>query len=221
MEGCRIIFPAPGRAELEQVPSDSRPLGPDEIAGRTLATLVSPGTELAIYQGRYAGAKFPFAPGYAAVFEVQAVGQQVKDLAPGDGAFCMGPHRSFQRASRGEAIAVPGGLAAESAVFARMIGISMTTLATTRARPPAKVLVTGLGLVGHLAARAFGLCGYEVLACDPDASRRALAEGKGIGPVLPAVPADDAKLAGKIELVVECSGHEQAVLDACRVVAPG
>jgi threonine dehydrogenase-like Zn-dependent dehydrogenase len=37
--------------------------------------------------------------------------------------------------------------------------------------------------------------------------------------VLPAAPLTDA-IRGKVALVVECSGHEQAVLDACNIVRP-
>ena len=113
---------------------------------------------------------------------------------------------------------LPEGLSPETAVFARMMGISMTTLTTTTARPPAKVLVTGLGLVGHLAAKIFDLCGYEVIACDPAESRRNIALKFGIKNVLPKVPLDNPDIAAKVALVIDCSGHEQAVLDGCNIV---
>jgi len=214
----RVIFAAPGEAELVEVRPGAPPLGPTEVAGRTLATLISPGTELAVYQGQHAKGKFPCGSGYAAVFQVRAVGVEVADIKPADRVFCMGPHQSFQRVRREDVLPVPAGLAPQTAVFVRMMGVSMTTLATTAARPPAKVLVTGLGLVGHLAARAFETCGYEVIACDPVRSRRDIALQCGIRNVLPAVSPDDPQIAGRVALVVECSGHEQAVLDACRVV---
>ena len=50
-------------------------LGPTEVAGRTLASLVSPGTEL---NGSYLGQNFPRTPGYSAVFEVEHVGTDVE-----------------------------------------------------------------------------------------------------------------------------------------------
>src|SRR5947209_1491064 len=86
------------------------------------------------------------------------------------------PQERDERAARERALPVPEGLAPEHAVFARLMGVSMSTLTTTRARPPAKVLVTGLGLVGHLAAKIFAACGYEVTACDPSPVRREFAE---------------------------------------------
>jgi len=210
-----VAVTAREQAELVAAPRPAEPLGPHQVEGRTLATLVSPGTELA---SAYLGERFPRTPGYAAVFQVEAVGCEVGDAAVGDRLFCMGPHRSWQRVRAAEAVAVPAGLAAEAAVFARMMCVSMSTLTTTTARPPEPVLVTGLGLVGHLAAQVFARGGYQVTAVEPLEPRRELASAAGIERVLPSVPLDDERLAGTMALVVECSGHEQAALDGCRMV---
>jgi threonine dehydrogenase-like Zn-dependent dehydrogenase len=210
-----VTITAREQAELLPIEPDARPLGPREVTGRTLASLISAGTEIA---GAYQGTGFPCVPGYAAVFEVEAVGSEVGDLGVGERAFCMGPHRSYQRVAREQALSVPDTLPPEQAVFARMMSVSMSTLTTTTARPPAPVLVTGLGLVGHLAAKIFASCGYPVTACDPSVSRRQVAEQSGIRRVLPAVPLDEAGFAGEVALALECSGHEQGALDGCRVV---
>lgn len=201
-------------AELLEDSRDEAPLGPTEVAGNTVVSLISPGTELAMF---YKGENFPQTPGYAAVFEVQEVGVDVRGLEVGDYAFCSGSHRSFQRWEAQDVLRVPEGLPPEKAVFARMMGVTMSTLTTTSARPPAKVLVTGLGPVGHLAAKIFAACGYEVLACDIAPARRELALRSGIAEVVEAVPLDDPAWNGKTSLVIECSGHEQAVVDGCGV----
>jgi threonine dehydrogenase-like Zn-dependent dehydrogenase len=211
---CGVVVTARERAELQPIEIDKTPLGPKEVAGHTLATVISAGTELA---WNYTGKEFPSRPGYAAAFHVEAVGAEVGDIKPGDLVFCMGKHQSYQRMTRPNVVPVPKGLSAEAAVFARMMGISMSTLTTTTARPPGKVLVTGLGLVGHLAAQIFAGCGYDVIACDPVAARREIAERMGLR-ALPAVPVEDPTVAGQVDLVIECSGHEQAVLDGCKVV---
>jgi len=210
-----VTITAREQAELLPAERDARPLGPQEVAGRTLVTLISAGTELA---SAYQGQSFPARPGYAAVFEVEEVGAEVRGLGPGDHAFCMGSHRSWQRMGQAEALKLPAGLPPPEAVFARLMGVSLSTLTTTTARPPQTVLVTGLGLVGHLAAQMFQSCGYDVLACDPDERRRALAHEKGIASVYPSVRAPDFPAAGRVALVLECSGHEQAALDGCRMV---
>jgi threonine dehydrogenase-like Zn-dependent dehydrogenase len=210
-----VTITARERAELLTSERSTAPLAAREVAGRTLATLVSAGTELA---GHYQAERFPTVPGYASVFEVEAVGSEVTDIDVGDHAFCMGRHQSYQRAPREVALPVPAGLSPAVATFARMMGVSMSTLTTTTARPPQTVLVTGLGLVGHLAAQIFASCGYDVIACDPLASRREFATRVGLRSVLPAPPLDDERIAGHVALVLECSGHEQAALDGCRIV---
>ena len=216
-----VQFAAKEQAQLAEVESPPDPLGADEVEGPTLATLISPGTELASYQEQarfYRPPTYPHGSGYAAVFQVEAVGPGVASVRPGDVVFAMKPHRSVQRCRQDEVLRVPAGLDPHAATCARMMGICMTTLATTNARPPAIVLVTGLGIVGHLAAKVFDRCGYRVIAVDPLESRRELAARTGLADVRPAVPLDDPAVAGPVALVLECSGNEAAALDGCRVV---
>lgn len=210
-----VIVTAPRKAELLPLEIDPSPLKPTEVAGHTLATLISAGTELAY---NYEGQKYPSRPGYAAVFRVESAGAEVTDLKPGDVAFCMGNHQSYQRRMREDVVPVPAGLRPEVAVFARMMGVSMSTLTTTIARPPEMVVVSGLGPIGNMAAQVFTACGYQVIACDPLAERRRVAAEVGLADVRAAIPLDDALVAGRAGLVVECSGHEQAAMDGCKVV---
>ncbi len=209
------------QAALVEEERDPTPLGPREVAGPTIASLVSPGTELACFQGQdaYAGPPgFPRSTGYAAVFRVEAAGAEVTGVRPGDLAFAQTNHRSCQRTTADRIVRVPDGLDAARATIARMMGIGMTTLTTTEARPPAVVLVTGLGIVGNCAAQVFRLCGYRVVAVDPSEPRRELARRCGVEDVRPAVPLDDPAVAGRVSLALECSGHEAAVLDGCKAV---
>jgi len=211
----QIVFTAREQAELLSLPDDAKPLNADEVAGPTLFSLISPGTELANYTG--AGGQFPIHPGYAAVFQVEEAGSGVGDLPLGSIAFCMGPHAARQRCHRRNALPVPESLAPEIAAFARLMSVSMSTLSTTPVRPPAPVLVSGLGPVGHLAAQVFAACGYRVTGCDPVESRRKLLSAKGVE-TLATLPLDQPGYQDLIELVVECSGHEEAALGACKLV---
>lgn len=205
-------------AELVVSNAESEPLSEREVRGRTIRSLISPGTELAGYKGQYSWAQFPFSTGYASVFEVDSVGTAVADLKPGDLAFCMGNHQSRQRALRDQVVPLPAGLSPEVAPFARLMCVTMSTLTTTTARPPSKVIVTGLGIVGHLAARMFHSCGYDVLAIDPIEARREAVIRGGVKNALPSIPLNDPVYVEKVALVVECSGHEQAAMDACKIV---
>ncbi len=217
-EHAIIAVTSRGKAELLPAQPPAEPLGPDEVYGRTLFSLVSAGTEL---NYNYLGASFPTHPGYAAVFRIEAVGSGVKDLEVGSIAFCLGPHRSFQRTERRLAVPVPDGLDPAQATFGRLMCVTMSALTTTGARPPQVVLVTGLGPVGLLGALIFASCGYRVVACDPVETRQAAARQAGLADVRSAIPLDDPAVAGRAALVIECSGHEQAALDGCRAVRKG
>ena len=210
-----VTFTAREQAELLPVLDETLEPAPNEIAGRTLVTLASPGTEL---NGAYIGNQFPRYPGYAAIFEVERIGTEVQGVQPGELRFCMGRHRSYQRFPVTETVAVPAELAPESAVFTRLMGVTMATLTTTPARPPALVMVTGLGPVGNLGAQIFQSCGYQVLVVDPDPTRQELANHVGLNRVYASVPKDDPAVAGQVALQLECSGHEQAAVDGCHVL---
>lgn len=189
-------------------------LQPGEIRGRTLCTLVSQGTEL----GWANGDSFPIRPGYAAVFEVQEVGSEVCGIKPGDLRFAMGQHRATQTHPAWQTLPVPKGLAPEIAVIARLLGVTTSTLMTTRARPGDAVVITGAGPVGFLAAQLFHAFGYRVTVVDPDPVRRGQVTASGIADCRASMPLDDSSLLGKVALVVDCSGHEGAVLDGCKMV---
>lgn len=219
----RIVITGVQRAVLEDYDAPSGALGHDEVAGTTLYTLLSAGTELNIYLGHYDAqglsfGRLPFVPGYAATFRVTDVGDAVEDIEIGDVVYCMGKHAAHQRYARSEVIPLPDGLPPETAVFARLANISMSALTTTRARPPDRVVITGLGLVGLLGAMIFDAAGYEVFAVDPVASRRGIAAQRGIANVGSSI---DIEKTGRVPLVLDCSGHEQAVLDGLLVVEKG
>jgi threonine dehydrogenase-like Zn-dependent dehydrogenase len=218
-----VAFTAQEQVELI-TRDDPGPLGAGQVRGKTLYTLVSPGTELAYgYRGlRYQGqASYPVFPGYAAVFQVEDIGTEVEEYQPGDVVFCMGRHQSVQQVDAQNVVPVPAGLAPEMAPLARLMGVSMTTLMTTAARPGERVLVSGAGPVGYLGAQVFKAAGYEVLVVEPDERRRQNVVSGGIPAVYPCVPVDDPEIADTIALALDCSGHERAVLDACRIVRKG
>ncbi len=210
----RIAFTAPQTAELLERPGFEGPIESGDIRGRTLVSLISPGTEL---NWGFLGSTFPFYPGYASVFQVEEVGDSVEAIQPGDVVFASGGHGERQQMRASAVVRVPPDLKPEVAVFARLMGVSMTTLNVTEVRAPERVLVTGLGPIGNLAAQIFASCGYEVTAIDPVEARRQAALAVGIRDVRSSF-ADIPEFVDKIGLHLECSGHEQAVVDGCKSV---
>lgn len=210
-----IIIPARQTFQLD--PCQDEPLRPGEIRGRTEYTLISQGTELG-----WANAEtFPIRPGYAAVFTVDEIGESVTGFQLGERRFAMGLHRSTQTHKAEFTLPVPDGLPSETAVIARLMGVSMTTLMTTKARAGDAVIVCGAGPVGFLAAHQFQLAGYRVTVVDPDPLRRQQIGASGIKDCRAEMPLQDGSLRGKVALVVDCSGHEGAVIAGCQMLRRG
>lgn len=187
----RVVFPRPWVVELQPFEFDPADLAPDQIAIRSLYTLISPGTELACLSGKESWAKLPFNPGYAGTGEVLAVGSGVGDCHVGDRVFTYTGHASQAKTNRLYA-RLPEGLDPRLAVFARMAAVSITSLRVSSAELGDYVAVTGLGLVGNLAAQLFRLAGCEVIGIDPSPARRALAAQCGLGLVVDSTEALEA-----------------------------
>lgn len=195
-------------------PYQDVPLEAGQIRGRTLYTLVSQGTEIGWAQGE----SFPVRPGYSAVFVVDEIGEGVTGIQKGDLRFAMGFHRSTQTHAVEHTLPVPKGLDPMHATIARLMGVSMSTLMTTRARTGDRVLIIGAGPVGFLAGQLFQIGGYRVTMIEPNTLRRGQLAAAGFPDVRPSMPLDDPDLKGQAALVVDCSGHEGAVLEACQMV---
>lgn len=218
MPGFAVRMTAPGRAALEAGP-EQEPLPEGQIEGVAIASAISPGTEI---EGTFAipdASRFPRGSGYAMVFRITHAGKE-SGFAPGDLAFAMKPHATPVRCLPTQAWKLPKGIDPFAATLARLAGVSWSTLTTTHARPPAKAAVTGLGIVGNLAAQILHASGYRVLGCDPVEDRRAKLDGLGMA-TCAKLPLDDSAWCGQTDLVVDCSGHEAAVLDACKIVRKG
>lgn len=215
----RLCITQPRRAELQMFDEPDVDLPADSIEGVTLASAVSPGTEIGWAFGGNDPSHLPCYPGYAVAMRLTQVGAE-SGFAVGDVVYCSANHRSHVRCKANEAWHIPAGLSPADATIARLAAVSWSTLTTTSARPPDRVVVTGLGIVGNLAAQNFAAAGYRVLACDPLVGRRALLDGLGIE-TRACLPLDDQTWANQTSLVIDCSGHEAAVLDACKLVRKG
>lgn len=203
------------QAELIEVDND-RSLNKDEIKGRTLTSLISPGTELNACYNREKG--FPIFPGYATVCQIEELGEEVVNFNIGDKVFLAGNHKSVNITQAKNCTLIPESLSPEHAVIARLMQVSMTSLITTEARPGDSVIISGFGPVGYLAAQMFLLSGYNIYVVEPDAVRRSLAISSGIEKAFESMPLEKELLNKEISLVVECSGHEQAILNALKIV---
>ncbi|MGQ9514058.1 MAG: zinc-dependent alcohol dehydrogenase [Thermoproteota archaeon] len=222
VEAKRIIFSEPNVVRLEDFEFDPSPTD-NEVAIRTLASIVSAGTELACLAGIEDWAKLPFHPGYGAVGQVIAIGKDVNNVRVGDIVFTHSNHASHAM-SRVVIVKVPDGLDPTYAVFARMASVAITALRVSSAELGDKVAVIGMGLVGNIAAQIFALAGCDIMGIDLLAKRLEVAQICGIENTLNLNKANPIEMVrrwteGKgCETVVEASGSSQAALLAAELV---
>ena len=186
--------------------------GPEQVGGKTLVSLISAGTEINGPYWNTQGWEYPLSCGYSAVFQIDYVCENAQGLKKGDLAFCCGNHADYQLHDGKEVIKLPEGMEPETALFARMAGISMATLSRTNIHPGDKVLVVGLGAVGLLALQAYSACGYRVAGVEPSPERAAFARQLTGLTVYEQLPEEEN---GKSGLALECSGTQQAAMTCC------
>ena len=91
IEGERFTFLSPRNLEIKKFTISPAEIGEKEILLKTKWTLISPGTEVAIYSGedkntyRKGGwCNYPFNPGYANIAEVIEFGKSVNTIKKGN-----------------------------------------------------------------------------------------------------------------------------------------
>jgi threonine dehydrogenase-like Zn-dependent dehydrogenase len=229
VQARRLLFPEINRTAWEAFDVPEVP-APHSVVARSICSLVSPGTELAIYTGKHMGFSLPeppfplipHRPGYALVGEVAALGSAVQGLSVGKRVLMEAGHGTMAIAdTRTHAVVpVPAGVPSVGAPLARMAGIAFTAL---RLAPPQlgdQVVVLGLGLVGLFAGQLFRLAGGRpVLGVDRLPARLKLAEEFSIVPVDTScqelLPALRGALGSRgADIVVEATGSPALVAPA-------
>ncbi|MCK9861665.1 zinc-binding alcohol dehydrogenase [Paenibacillus sp. ATY16] len=218
-ENASVQFVKQGKAALVQETFQERSLDETEIFGKTLVSLISSGSERGGYMDYFGGSRYPMEIGYAVVMQVIDTGSKVKHAKPGDIVFASAPHRLYNFVSEDDIVPMLEGMLPEEAVLCRIPAVSMTAMLKTQIKPVEPVLVTGLGIVGLMCAQMMKHCGYTVYAVDPGEKRRQIARECGLLHVYASIK--DCQAAGRFGLAMECSGAEQAALDALDVLRKG
>ncbi len=233
----QVVFP--GAYQVEFRPQSALPTPrADEFVLETRYSLISPGTELALYMGTHMGlktgstwAKYPFHPGYAAIGRVVARGANVEiEGKIGENAdedtlyFAPTLHESYARNQIGPemfTLPIPAGLAPEKALFCRLAAIAATALEVAPVAPGQSVAVIGAGLIGNLAAQNFRVAGARVAIIETNAARLEIARKCGLNAVLGGenVTAGlENALGGAPDIVIEATGVPALVNAALEMV---
>ncbi|WP_165972391.1 zinc-dependent alcohol dehydrogenase [Paenibacillus piri] len=236
LKNTKVVFKGPLELDYETAGVDWNPDGGLALI-RTEYSLISPGTELALYTGTHVGlpdpankfAKYPFYPGYSIVGRIAAVGSEVTEFRPGDRIYTIGRHAAYNTVDT-QALTVPllklsDSRLDEKAAFARLAAISMTSVMQTDFRIGDTVVVIGMGLIGNLAAQLYMLQGARVIAVDVVDKRLQTAHETGIEHTILSGSGVDLnervkQITGGLlpDVVVEATGSPQLVVPALQLV---
>ena len=230
----QLVFPEKMTVDVEETDIPDTP-GPDEILIENLYSLISPGTELAMFTETHIGfpipdfayAKYPFRPGYAAVGRAVLVGDGVEGISEGDTVFTRGKHASHSLlASNRAAYKLPEGLAVEHAPFAALVQIALTSVRLSNIRLGHTVAVFGQGMIGNFAAQLMKVAGArQVIGIDTVPQRLTISEQCGIDIQIHAEQEDAVERIKALtrdkgaQIVVEATGNPQVAPPAIRSAA--
>lgn len=216
---------APGRLEIRDDLCEPGPPGPGEVLVRTRASAVSPGTELRTLFDPQTAFPLEGGTGYMAAGVIEAVGDGVSSVKPGDRVACAsgGPHRDLLCAAVDLISPCPPPLSWVEAACAYWVVPPYRGLLGAEPRLWDGAAVIGLGPLGLCAVQLLRGVSRRTLAIDPLASRRAAA--MRLGAAEAAAPEDAAGVAERIlphgvDVVIELSGAQAGLELALRIATP-
>jgi 2-desacetyl-2-hydroxyethyl bacteriochlorophyllide A dehydrogenase len=214
MKAQRLICTDKAKIEVESF--DLPPLPDNGILVQNDVTTVSVGTETYNYlHGGEPGREvsFPRVTGYCNTGIVLEVGKQITDIQPGDRISGQGNHASHAILTNNYR-KVPNGVSAKSAAFLVMGAIAIHGHRVARPELGESVAITGLGIVGQLAATFAKLAGaYPVIAIDLNDFRLQKANSRGLDLCLNPNTLDDLTetvrshcVADGVDVLIEATG---------------
>ena len=214
MKAQRLICTDIRRIELAEF--ELPPVPDHGILVQNDYTAVSVGTE--IYGYAHGGepsstATFPRSTGYCNTGVVLEVGKDVKGIQPGDRIAGQGNHASHAILT-GNFRKAPAGVSPKSAAFMVMCAIALHGHRVGRPELGEAVAITGMGIVGQLAATFARLAGaLPVIAIDLDDFRLGKAKDRGADVCInPNTAGDVAEIVRQhcvgdgVDLVIEATG---------------
>jgi len=181
MKNRKVMFVAPQQVETVEEEFVPQALLGNEVLVKLIYSLISPGTELAMLTGKEEWAQLPVCPGYSSVSTIIEIGSDVTNFKAGDVVFHYGSHSEYQVVRAADVfIKVPEGLDLKWVPFTRMATVAFTSTRVSDIELGDYVSVTGLGLVGNLAAQLARLQGANVIGVDLSPERLQTAQRCGI-----------------------------------------
>jgi 2-desacetyl-2-hydroxyethyl bacteriochlorophyllide A dehydrogenase len=221
----RLVFPAKQQVLIETF--DPGPPGPEQVLVKTQLSLMSTGTENIVYNRIFdpgthwdKWVKYPFYPGYTSVGVVEAVGNAVTTLKPGDRVAFRTGHRSHAVVNASGCYPIPDEIPFEHAVWFALAKIAYIGALAADYHLGDSALIIGAGPIGQMSIRWACAAGVTpIITVDTATSRMPLAKAGGSTAVITA-PITEAREAilqagnGKLPRVVIDSTGNSAVFAA-------
>jgi 2-desacetyl-2-hydroxyethyl bacteriochlorophyllide A dehydrogenase len=238
MKTRQAVIVEPYKVDVREV--DLPDPGEKQILVRTVASVVSAGTELAVYTGTHQWLKdpnlpdwkFPFRPGYSAAGEVVAVGKGISGWRAGDKVSYPGNHASAELLTigheRGRLWKLPAGSDPQKAAFACVARYGLGASIRAGITLGRSAAVLGLGVIGQFALRCLRAAGANpVVGIDAVAMRREAAKKAGADFVIDPGAGDVKKQLAEAlgtrgaEIVADATGVPDAVPVAMSLACDG
>lgn len=157
-----LYFNCPGEVAVREETIESP--APEEVLVQTLASAISPGTEMLIYRGQAPidvpldesipdlanQFRYPLKYGYAAVGRVVEIGSRVDSSWQGRVVFSFHTHENYFLSSPSELLHLPDDLSPEEAAFLPNMETAVNFLMDGQPLIGERVVVIGQGIVGLL-----------------------------------------------------------------------
>jgi 2-desacetyl-2-hydroxyethyl bacteriochlorophyllide A dehydrogenase len=222
-----------GKQRAELLDEEVGPPGDGYVLVRAIASLVSTGTEMAVYRGQTVPTAslgletckgsfaFPLKYAYQTVGEVLETGPNTR-LAPGQVVFARHPHQDLFAIRDDDDLitAVPAGLDPERASFANLLAVALNANLDVPIRHGDCVVVFGQGAVGSLTGQLARRTAGRLVVVDPVPERRAEALAWGADMAVHPEEADEAVREASggrgADVSIEASGSPSAMQAALR-----
>ena len=224
MQNKHILFTAPKTAEYLEC--DLPEASPGRVVVRLAVSSISSGTERANVIGETAigigktpdTPQFPRISGYSSSGTVEAVGEGVTSVKPGDRvAMFWSSHSRYVSIPEGNVHKIPDSMSFEAAALVNIATFPMAAIRKCRFEIGESAIVMGLGVLGLIAVQLLRLSGaVPIIAVDPTPERRAQAMRYGADYALdPFEEGFNEKVkeltGGGVKVAIEVTGNGQAL----------
>ena len=217
VHGLRAWLPRANEFELADF-TEAYP-NAEELLVLTQFSVLSRGTERAMFRGETSWLDYPATLGYSQVGRVLAAGGH-QGPQPGELVATTGPHASVVRVLADDAIRVPDGVPAEQAAFHNLAAIAFQSVRRLGLQRPTSVVVLGAGVLGHLTAHFAHLAGHDTTLVNRSADRLEAAADAPFAS-LTLTEASTRSTPAAAAVVIDLTGTPQGAIAAADLTSPG